>query len=54
VVGTQFFRVTGLLDPPSSLLRPSFLYRVAAVNRRGAQRHSGSEQALVRSPTVTP
>jgi 2-polyprenyl-6-methoxyphenol hydroxylase-like FAD-dependent oxidoreductase len=54
VVGTQFFRVTGLLDPPTSLLRPSFLYRVAAVNRRGAQRHSQSERALVPSPTVTP
>ncbi|OBI63245.1 NAD(P)/FAD-dependent oxidoreductase [Mycobacterium sp. E796] len=42
VVGTQFFRVTGLLDPPTRLLRPSFLYRVATVNRRGAQRYSRS------------
>jgi hypothetical protein len=40
MIGTQFFRVTGLLDPPTRLLRPSFLYRVAAVNRRDRQRHS--------------
>jgi hypothetical protein len=27
VVGTRFFRVTGLLDPPTRLLNPSFLFR---------------------------
>ena len=47
VIGTQFFRVTGLLDPPTRLLRPSFLYRVATVNRRGAQRHSQPQPAVV-------
>ncbi len=47
VIGTQFFRVTGLLDPPTRLLRPSFLYRVATVNRLGTQRDSSSAQAGV-------
>lgn len=46
VIGTQFFRVTGLLDPPTRLLRPSFLYRVATVNRLGAQQHSKPRPAL--------
>jgi hypothetical protein len=50
VVGTQFFRVTGLLDPPTRLLEPSFLYRVATVNLRRRQRHSRPGQAAVASP----
>jgi 2-polyprenyl-6-methoxyphenol hydroxylase-like FAD-dependent oxidoreductase len=40
VVGFQFFNVTGLIDPPTRLLHPSFLYRVATVNRRHRQRDS--------------
>jgi 2-polyprenyl-6-methoxyphenol hydroxylase-like FAD-dependent oxidoreductase len=42
IIGTQFFRVTGLLDPPTRLLHPSFLRRVAAVNRRGKQQLSST------------
>jgi hypothetical protein len=53
MIGTQFFRVTGLLDPPTRLLRPSFLYRVAAVNRRGVQRHSVSEQTVADTPSAS-
>ncbi len=33
VVNTQFFKVTGLIDPPARLLDPRFLSRVARVNR---------------------
>jgi 2-polyprenyl-6-methoxyphenol hydroxylase-like FAD-dependent oxidoreductase len=49
VVGTQFFRVTGLLDPPTRLLRPSLLYRVARVNLQRSQRNSPPRQAAVAS-----
>ncbi len=45
-IGTQFFRVTGLLDPPTRLLSPSFLYRVAQVNRFGLQRNTRSAQTF--------
>jgi 2-polyprenyl-6-methoxyphenol hydroxylase-like FAD-dependent oxidoreductase len=40
VVGTQFSRVSGFLDPPTRLLRPSFLGRVAAANLRRRQHDS--------------
>lgn len=36
----QFARVTGLLDPPTALFRPAFLFRVAAINLRRRQRDS--------------
>lgn len=47
VVGAQFFNVTGLVDPPTRLLHPWFLYRVATVNLARRQRHSLSGQAAV-------
>nr|WP_313776573.1 2-polyprenyl-6-methoxyphenol hydroxylase-like oxidoreductase [Mycobacterium sp.] len=34
VVHAQFFRVTGLVDPPARLFDPRFVYRVARANRR--------------------
>ncbi|MGB5112978.1 MAG: 2-polyprenyl-6-methoxyphenol hydroxylase-like oxidoreductase [Mycobacterium sp.] len=34
VVSAQFFRVTGLVDPPARLFDPRFVYRVARANRR--------------------
>jgi 2-polyprenyl-6-methoxyphenol hydroxylase-like FAD-dependent oxidoreductase len=44
-VVTQFFRVSGLIDPPARLLRPSFLYRVASVNRARRKRDSRERSA---------
>ena len=34
-VAGQFFRVIGMIDPPSRLMRPAFILRVARINRRG-------------------
>lgn len=45
MVVRQFFGVSGLIDPPTRLLRPSFLYRVAKANRSLHQRHSRDRQA---------
>jgi 2-polyprenyl-6-methoxyphenol hydroxylase-like FAD-dependent oxidoreductase len=47
VVAAQFFKVTGLVDPPARLLNPLFLYRVATVNRRRRQRDSQPRQRQV-------
>lgn len=40
VVGGRFFRVNSLVDPPTRLLRPAFLFRVAIVNLLRRQRDS--------------
>jgi 2-polyprenyl-6-methoxyphenol hydroxylase-like FAD-dependent oxidoreductase len=37
VTAERFFRVNNLIDPPTRLLRPSFIGRVAAVNMRRRQ-----------------
>jgi len=42
VVGAQFFKVNALVDPPSRLLHPAFIYRVATVNPR---RRKGGHQS---------
>jgi hypothetical protein len=47
VVAGQFFKVTGLVDPPARLLNPLFIYRVATVNRLRRQRDSQPSQAGV-------
>jgi 2-polyprenyl-6-methoxyphenol hydroxylase-like FAD-dependent oxidoreductase len=44
VVAGQFFKVTNLIDPPTRLLHPWFLYRVASVNRARRQRDSRLRQ----------
>lgn len=42
VVAEQFIRVENLVDPPQSLLHPSFVRRIAAANRRrGSARRLG-------------
>ena len=49
-VGGQFFGVTALVDPPTRLLHPAFLYRVATVNLRHRQRDAQLRQAAVAGP----
>jgi hypothetical protein len=44
VVHARFFRVIGLVEPPSRLFDPSFLYRVATANRLRRQRDSQPSQ----------
>ena len=50
VVGGQFFGVTALVNPPTRLLHPAFLYRVATVNLRRQQRGSQPRQGEVADP----
>ncbi|WP_051574248.1 NAD(P)/FAD-dependent oxidoreductase [Mycobacterium sp. URHB0044] len=49
MVGAQFFRVSALIDPPTRLLRPSFISRVATVNLRRGQRDSRPQHAGART-----
>ena len=49
-VGGKFFGVTALVDPPTRLLHPAFLYRVATVNLRRRQRDAQLRQAAVAGP----
>ncbi|WP_458319428.1 hypothetical protein [Mycolicibacterium brisbanense] len=44
-VHAQFFKVTGLVDAPTRLFHPAFLYRVARANMRSQQHNSRSKQA---------
>jgi hypothetical protein len=45
VVHARFFRVVGLAEPPSRLFHPSYIYRVATVNRRRRQHDLQPQQA---------
>lgn len=47
VVHARFFRVVGLVEPPSRLLDPRFISRVAAVNHFRRQRDSHSRTTRV-------
>jgi 2-polyprenyl-6-methoxyphenol hydroxylase-like FAD-dependent oxidoreductase len=49
VAHAQFFKVTGLLDPPARLLHPSFIFRVAKVNLGRRQRDSQARPVEVLS-----
>ncbi|OBC10713.1 2-polyprenyl-6-methoxyphenol hydroxylase-like oxidoreductase [Mycobacterium sp. 852013-50091_SCH5140682] len=44
-VHAQFFKVTGLVDPPTRFFHPAFLYRVARANLRGHQHNSRPKPA---------
>lgn len=58
VVHAQFFKVTGLVDPPARLFDPRFIFRVATVNRRrrqrGSQPHPAGVAGIADGPTPLP
>jgi hypothetical protein len=45
VVSAKFARVTGLVDSPARLFKPSFILRVAVVDMRRRQRDSSTHEA---------
>ena len=47
VVAARFFKVNGLIDPPTRLLHPAFVYRVAVANlrRRRGEGHTSDRPA---------
>jgi 2-polyprenyl-6-methoxyphenol hydroxylase-like FAD-dependent oxidoreductase len=45
LVEAQFWKVTSLVDPPGRLFNPSFIYRVANVNRRRRHRDRQPQRA---------
>jgi 2-polyprenyl-6-methoxyphenol hydroxylase-like FAD-dependent oxidoreductase len=50
----QFFKVTGLVDPPTRLLHPRFISRVAMVNLRHRQRNSRNTAVVAVGREVHP
>ena len=50
VVAEQFSKVSGLIDPPTRLLHPAALYRVATVRRRHRS-HAGPEHQESLTPS---
>jgi hypothetical protein len=46
VVAEQFFRVSGMIDPPARLLRPSLMIRVARTNHRRRRTDDGPFENL--------